>query len=331
MTWPIVATLSVCFVTAALAADSTTRPAYDEVEFQHSPYLAITNGVAIYIGTVTSKHDVDNSERFVEEGRLEFSVQETVRGKKTDGLTISYTVQTAPTRGPVFSDWPPVDNLIKQKSLLLIVVMPIANDATPQKADQIRACNVYVISGADDPMVAAYRRLLPIDSLHGNDLETSLADEAKSGTVVERQFAEEAAYKRLDPDAAVPIIELALKTGSNDKLYPRDLSVGIEYLIDLAFYPGNTPSQRLAARCVFARLASSDNEVVRGKAIKTLASIAKAGARPDELLPTPANRDSLMRAASAAAKDPNDEPLREDAVAVLSWLGQPATAPSTRP
>jgi hypothetical protein len=311
-----------CCAGGALGTHPATDPEHELMEFTDSPYLAIANGAKVYAGTVTLKHASADSSDDIEVGKLDFRVQAVLQGSPESSISLPYSFRRRPSRAGPTSEWTSVDDLLNHKTLLLIVVMPGATDQFVHDADGTvgAVCNLHPISGDDDPLVAAYRRMLSTDKLKGSELDSMLATEAASTVYIERQFAEEAAYNRLDADGAIKVIDVSLATGSKDKANPPDLSSGVELEFDISTDPSRTDGERLSAQRSLAKQAGSDNAYLGNIALQYLASVVNKGPKPSDLLTTPADREALLRSATIAARNPNNDSLRTAAKAVLNWL-----------
>jgi hypothetical protein len=313
-----------CIACAAKAGDPTTKPAHDLLEYAESPFLAISNGAEVYEGTVLSKRPSEPPADLsvdAEVGQLDFAVKETLRGNKTPHLILPYSFQTRASISVTFFAWPSLDDIIRLQTPLLIVVIPGANDEWAPKAGGASGavCNVYVL-GADDPMVDTYRRIVSASSLKRPDLDKLLIEMAKSSQIVDRQYAEQAAFEQFDTDSALMIIEQGLLAVSKEDYLPEDAISALGYLDSFASGARVTAAQRTVAQRLLAEHAASENESVGKIAMASFAYRLKDAPKPAELL-EPVDRDRLLRAANIAAKSP-DQALSESAGKILSWLNQ---------
>jgi hypothetical protein len=220
--------------------------------------------------------------------------------------------------------WPDIDQLIKDASLLLVVVIPGAQEPWTGPAPNCvgAASNVYVLSGQNDPIVAEYQHFIAICSLRGQKAADAIAAEAEAKTQLERLFAEDAAVATLGPEDAVKVIGAAVEAGEKaDKpnQIADDVDHGISLLFEFGLDPGPRPGAgRLPAQRMMAHIVvTSPEPYFNQMPVFWLARFISQRAKVADVVPSAADRAALAEAVRTPSK-------RADPAAyanVLKWLG----------
>jgi hypothetical protein len=307
------------------AATAATHTIY---EYQESPYLSVSGGAEIYVGRVTSKGPVILQQNPVESGLLKFTIDRSLRGSAASPMTLpySFTHSVGLYHGSMVSQtWPDVDDLVKDGSLLLIVVIPGADDPIAKVTPGCpgAASNVYVVSGQDDPIVKAYQGFIAICSLQGQKAAEAIATEAQAKTQVERLFAEDAAVAMLGPADAVKEIGAAVEACEKVEKPSQiadDIYHGVDLLLDIGLRPQLDPGRLSAQRMMAQIVITSPVPYFNHTPIVWLARFINQGASVSDIVPTAADQAALADAVRTTSK--GADPTTQAACAsVLKWLG----------
>jgi hypothetical protein len=309
---------------------ATTAATRSIFEYERSPYLCVSGGAEIYVGRVTSKGPVILQQDPVESGLLKFTIDRSLRGSAASPMTLpySFTHSVGLYHGSMVSQtWPDVDDLVKDGSLLLIVVIPGADDPIAKVTPGCpgAASNVYVVSGQDDPIVKAYQGFIAICSLQGQKAAEAIATEAGAGTPLERAFAEDAAAAALGPEDAVKVIGAAVEAGEKVEKPnedTEDIRHGTDLLLDFGLSPGSRPvAGRLPAKRMMVHVViSSPNPNFNHWPVLSLARFIEGGAKVTDVVPTAADQAALADAVRTTSKGA-DPTTQAACTSVLKWLG----------
>jgi hypothetical protein len=221
--------------------------------------------------------------------------------------------------------WPNVDDLVKDRSLLLITLIPGADDNLIKATPECRgaASKVYVISGVDDPTVAAYQKFITICSLQGQKAAEAIAAEAEAKTQVERLFAEDAAVAMLGPVDAAKDIGAAVEAGEKVEKQNEntdDIHHGVDLLLDIGLRPRLDPGRLPARRTMAHIVTTSPDPYFNHTPIFWLARFISQGATVTDIVPSAADQAALADAVRTTSKGA-DPTTQAACTSVLKWLG----------
>jgi hypothetical protein len=192
---------------------------------------------------------------------------------------------------------------------------------------------VYRISGADDPIVETYKRILAIDAQTGDDLYGALMKAVADDDPLVRKYGIESAapaWNTLSNEQALPLLRRAVEQARRFKLTGDAEAFAAYTLRTRLGAPGVTTADRLTVINDYARLASSGDAEQRDFFVLQIFEL------PDKIFNAvaaaidPSVRIEIRNAAVASANNPasgSDPRLPQFCVELINRLDAPTTQP----
>jgi len=289
----------------------------------HNVDSALTNGAEVYVLTFQKYAVTTPAPTGVEIGKADFSVKETVYGRKLEmlSLPVIFDRQRMSSRG-LIRLWPDPAQL-KAGDQLLCVVVPWYDDPKIEGVPGT-LLHVYPMDKPDAPIVLTYRRLAKIAAQKDEQLLKSLDDSMADSDPLIREYVRTAAKYSLTPQQAVPLLIKQLRSAAALNASSSEIREMCEAL-RVAFHArGSTAAERALGAAALVDAINTTNKDVCGQALLELWSIIADKLdgfdRPANVLAAPRIaqlKDTCEKIAAAADSNTNSISA---AKAVLEWL-----------
>jgi hypothetical protein len=318
-------------VARAEITDFGVKPSDLEVALSYSanPYIPFELGASVYLGKVAkiepaTRPVARNAEGTTNpanriEGHVTLQISEVLRGAKADSVTLHYgywKVFPGGARDPIPPDyWPRIEELGKDQHILCVVIPgPFKNN--PLLANEPSwAVAVYLVNGADDPTVKAYRLMIGLHALRGPALTDAAMKAADQTNAIVRAYLASTAEYRLQRSDGVALLtavtKIYLQPGAPDEGIDN---IGVK---ELGIAGRGNEAVKVSGIRALVALLESPIRYVRQDAMDELHDIVK-GLRTSDCYFPAGERNRLRDIVAKAVQDADE---KEDAEEVVNWLG----------
>ncbi len=282
----------------------------------------------VILGSVDEVVSSAEDLKSVHTGRIVLDVRAWLRGSGKSRVTLPYVYERdgVPLHARLLYVWPPVESFRKGQ-LLLCVFKPGATDraAAPLAGVNGAASLVWVVPGADDPIVLAVKKVIAMDSDKGAaDWAQKLAIGIKAPQPLVRQYCVDAVYSdigKTHPDAAMAMLTEHLSHAHENHIGPVETSATLGHVMAMAV---STKDPAVVVKAIYsiglASAAPDNPRWLQSNAVQLLGQLVSQPGAPSASKVFTARERSDMRARLQTPAHPTTPFEEEQKAAVLKWL-----------